>query len=115
MERLGGVVGDRHSTVVVVTWRGRDHVRQCLDAVAAQHRPHSTLVVDNASDDGTAEILAGHPSRPRVLRLRRNLGYAGGLAKALPEIRTPFVAWLNDDATPDPDWLGQRGGARGAA
>ena len=95
------------STVVVVTWRGRDHVRQCLDALAAQHRPHSTLVVDNASTDGTADILADHPSKPRVLRTSRNLGYAGGLARALPDIRTPFVAWLNDDATPAPDWLAE--------
>ncbi len=95
------------STVVVVTWRGRDHVRQCLDALAAQHRPHSTLVVDNASDDGTAEILADHPSRPKVLHLRRNAGYAGGIAAALPRVRTPFVAWLNDDAAPAPDWLAE--------
>jgi GT2 family glycosyltransferase len=93
------------STVVVVTWRGRDHIRQCLDALAAQGRPHSTLVVDNASVDGTADILADHPSHPRVLRLPRNLGYAGGLARALPAVRTPFVAWLNDDAVPAPDWL----------
>lgn len=95
------------TTVVVVTWRGRDHVESCLDALAKQHRPHSTLVVDNASDDGTARILAGHPSRPPVLRLPVNRGYAGGLAAALDQVRTPFVAWLNDDAAPSPDWLGE--------
>ncbi|HEX4703958.1 MAG TPA: glycosyltransferase [Pseudonocardiaceae bacterium] len=95
------------STVVVVTWRGREHVDRCLDALAKQHRPHSTLVLDNASDDGTAELLADHPSRPRVLRLPRNRGYAGGLAAAAPTIRTPFVAWLNDDAEPAPDWLAE--------
>ena len=95
------------TTVVVVTWRGRDHVEACLDALAKQHRPHSTLVVDNASDDGTAEVLADHPSRPRVLRLPVNKGYAGGLAAALRQVRTPFVAWLNDDAAPAPDWLGE--------
>ncbi|MCA1188717.1 glycosyltransferase, partial [Saccharopolyspora sp. 6T] len=93
------------STVVVVTWRGRRHLTACLDAVAALNRPHRTLVVDNASDDGTAELIARHPSRPEVLRLRRNLGYAGGIAAALPRIGTPFVAWLNDDAAPEPGWL----------
>jgi GT2 family glycosyltransferase len=93
------------STVVIVTWRGRAHLGRCLDAVAAQHRPHATLVLDNCSDDGTAELLAEHPSAPPVLRLAANLGYAGGLAAALPRVRTPFVAWLNDDAAPAPDWL----------
>lgn len=93
------------TTVVVVTWRGAEHITECLDAVAAQHRPHRLLVVDNASDDGTAKLLADHPSRPRVLRLPRNVGYAGALAAALPEVQTRYVAWLNDDAAPARDWL----------
>ncbi|HWO63823.1 MAG TPA: glycosyltransferase family 2 protein, partial [Umezawaea sp.] len=93
------------STVVVVTWRGREHITACLDALAAQRSPHRTLVVDNASDDGTAELLASHPSRPDVVRLPRNLGYAGGLAAVLDQVDTPYVAWLNDDAAPDPVWL----------
>jgi GT2 family glycosyltransferase len=89
------------TTVVVVTWRGAAHITACLDALAAQDRPHRTLVVDNASDDGTARLLAGH----EVLRLRRNRGYAGALAAALSVVDTPFIAWLNDDAAPEPDWL----------
>ena len=86
---------------MVVTWRGRDHVGACLAALAAQTRSHEVLVLDNASDDGTAELISGR----RVLRLPRNRGYAGGLAAALPQVRTPFVAWCNDDAAPEPGWL----------
>lgn len=92
------------STVIVITWRGRDHIDACLDALAAQSRRHRTLVVDNASDDGTSGLLAAR-SGIEVLRLPRNTGYAGGLAAALPLVDTPFVAWLNDDAAPDADWL----------
>lgn len=62
-------------------------------------------MVDNASDDGTADLLAAHPSRPRLLRLARNTGYAGGIAAACAEVETPLVAWLNDDAVPEPSWL----------
>jgi GT2 family glycosyltransferase len=99
------VTAAARSTVIVVTWRGREHITRCLDAVAAQDHPHRTVVVDNASDDGTAGLLAAHPSRPEVLRLPVNAGYAGGLAAALPMIGTEFVAWLNDDAAPEPGWL----------
>ena len=67
------------STVVVVTWRGRDHITACLDALAVQKSPHRTIVVDNASDDGTAALISGH----EVVRLPRNRGYAGGLAAVL--------------------------------
>lgn len=93
------------TTVVVVTWRGASHVTACLDALAAQSRPHRALVVDNASDDGTAALLADHPSKPEVLRLRRNTGYAGAMAAALNKVDTPLMAWLNDDAAPAPEWL----------
>ncbi len=103
------------STVVVVTWRGRDHITACLDALAAQKSPHRTIVVDNASDDGTAALISGH----EVVRLPRNVGYAGGLAAVLDLIDTPYVAWLNDDAVPDPSWLAELENAleadRGAA
>lgn len=93
------------TTVVVVTWRGAAHIGDCLDALAAQQRPHACLVVDNASDDGTAELLRLHPSRPKVLRLPGNAGFAGGIAAALSVVDTPFVAWLNDDAVPAAGWL----------
>lgn len=89
--------------MVVVTWRGRGLIGHCLDALAAQTRPHRVLVVDNASTDGTAEEIAAHG--PRVLRMTRNIGYAGALAAALPQVGTPFMAWLNDDAQPEPGWL----------
>lgn len=99
------VTANPATTVVVVTWRGAGHVTACLDALAAQTRPHRTLVVDNASDDGTAALLAAHPSRPQVIRLPRNTGYAGALAVALRKVETPLMAWLNDDAEPEPHWL----------
>lgn len=100
---------------MVVTWRGADHIVACLDALAAQKRPHRTLVVDNASDDGTARLLAEHPAKPEVLRLPRNTGYAGAIAAALPRVETELMAWLNDDAVPDPDWLASLEDALGDA
>jgi GT2 family glycosyltransferase len=87
--------------VVVVTWRGRGLIGRCLDALAAQTRPHRVLVVDNASTDGTAQEIGTYP----VLRMTRNIGYAGALAAALPQVSTPFMAWLNDDAQPELGWL----------
>ncbi|RJQ67995.1 glycosyltransferase family 2 protein [Pseudonocardiaceae bacterium YIM PH 21723] len=98
---------DIRSTVVVVTWRGRAHITACLDALQVQTRPHRLLVVDNASDDGTAALLKAHPSGPRVLRTRRNLGYAGALHQVLPLVETEFVAWCNDDSQPETGWLAE--------
>jgi hypothetical protein len=58
--------------------------------------------VDNASDDGTAALLAAHPGRPEVLRLPVNAGYAGGLAAALRRaggVPAAFFCYYEDTDT----------------
>jgi GT2 family glycosyltransferase len=70
--------------VVVLTYRGRSVVGACLDALAEQ-LPGGTpvVVVDNHSDDGTAELVAElavqrHPSTTLV-RSPANRGYGSGM------------------------------------
>lgn len=92
-------------TVVVVTWQGAHLLGDCLESLSAQTRPHDVLVVDNASSDGTDDLLAERFPHVRTLHLRTNTGFAGGVAAALPHVHTPYVALLNNDAAADPDWL----------
>ena len=91
--------------VVVVTWNGAHLLRQCLDSLRAQTLPHDVLVVDNASTDATEELLATRYPEARVIRLRSNTGFAGGAQAGLGAITTEYVAFLNNDAVADPDWL----------
>ena len=98
---------DSQVTVVVVTYRGADLLPDCLSSLAAQTVPHRLLVVDNASSDGTAAVLVERVPAQDVVRLPVNTGFAGGVAAALPLVRTRFCALLNDDAVADPDWLEQ--------
>ena len=92
-------------TVVVVTWNGAHLLRRCLDSLRAQSVEHRTLVVDNASTDGTAQLLAAEYPEAAVLQLAANTGFAGGAQAGLDAAGTPLVALLNNDAVADPDWL----------
>jgi GT2 family glycosyltransferase len=87
-------------TVVVVTWRGRHWLDACLDSIEAEV-DGPVLVIDNASDDGTADLLAGR-SGIEVVRLAENRGFAGGVAAGLDHVRTPFALLVNDDARLEP-------------
>jgi GT2 family glycosyltransferase len=112
-------------TVVIVNWNGAHLLPDCLDALAAQDLPDGQMavwVVDNASRDGSRELLARDYPRVKVLANSRNDGFAGGNNVALRQVQTPFVALLNNDARPTPDWLarllapfGAPGGERLAA
>lgn len=92
-------------TVVVVTWQGAHLLRDCLSSLATQTLPHELLVVDNASTDGTHDMLAADYPDARIIALARNTGFAGGVAAALDEVRTPYLALLNNDAAAEPSWL----------
>jgi GT2 family glycosyltransferase len=86
---------------VVVTWNGAHLLPACLEAVLAEGAP--VLVIDNASVDDTAAVLARYPVE--VVTADHNTGFSGGVALALAHVRTPVVAWVNNDAVVRPGWL----------
>jgi GT2 family glycosyltransferase len=92
-------------TVIVVTWQGAHLLSSCLSSLAMQTLPHELIVVDNASTDGTDALLAADYPDARTITLARNTGFAGGVAAALSEVRTPYLALLNNDAAADRSWL----------
>jgi len=95
-------------TVVVLNWNGAHLLGDCLDGLAAQDLPEGQLavwVVDNASSDGSLELLRGQFPWVRTIANDSNDGFAGGNNLALREVATPFVALINNDARPAPDWL----------
>ena len=95
-------------TVVVLNYNGADRIPGVLASLAAQDLPDGQMavwVVDNASADGSLELLRRDFPWVRTIANPTNDGFAGGNNVALREIDTPFVALLNDDAYPASDWL----------
>ena len=95
-------------TVVVLNWNGSHLLPACLDTLAKQDldpQLWQACVVDNGSTDDSRDLLARAYPQVRVVENRANLGFAGGNNVALRAATTPFVALLNNDAYPEPDWL----------
>jgi len=95
-------------TVIVVTWQGLELLPECLASLGSQTVAARTVVVDNASTDGTLAYLAAQTELarpPTVVALTENTGFAGGVAAGLQHVRTPYVALLNNDAAAEPEWL----------
>ncbi len=92
-------------SVVVCTYNGQATLRDCLDGLVKLDYPdYEVIVVNDGSTDATAAIAAGFPyqvisTENRGLSAARNTG----LQAATGEI----VAYTDDDARPDPDWLTQ--------
>jgi N-acetylglucosaminyl-diphospho-decaprenol L-rhamnosyltransferase len=85
----------------VVNTNGRDFLLACLDAIDRTHPPgvsYEVLVLDNASDDGSAEaVRAGYPAA-RLIALDRRHGKASNDSRLLQEARGEFCLLLNEDS-----------------
>lgn len=103
----------RQTYSVIVSYNRKSLLRKALAAHVAQTlRPVRLLVVDNASTDGTREMLAaeGWLAFPDVelLALPENTGGAGGFAAGLKHAIDSGAEWvwmMDDDAEPHPDAL----------
>lgn len=61
-----------------------------------------TLVIDNASADGSVEYIRENFPWVRVVVMNRNLGFSGGVNAGIRMCETPYVLLLNNDTESDP-------------
>jgi GT2 family glycosyltransferase len=96
------------ATVVIPNWNGRDLLAKYLPSVVdalAGNAGNEIIVVDNGSEDGSAEFLRTHFPTVRVLALDRNLGFGGGSNAGFREAKNDIVVLLNSDMRVERDFL----------
>jgi GT2 family glycosyltransferase len=96
-------------SVLVVNYNAGHILGRTLQGLAAQtYRDFEVLVLDNASSDGSAALaqsLIVDDPRFSFKRLGENLGFAAGNNLLAAAAHGPWLALLNPDAVPAPDWL----------
>ena len=87
-------------SIVIVSFNTKEVTRQCLEHVQkhAAVVPHEVLVVDNASEDGSADMVAAEFPRVHLIRQNENRGFAGGNNPAMEIARGRYILLLNSDA-----------------
>ena len=94
--------------VVIVNYNSGPLIQNCVNALAAQSfGAFEAVIVDNASLDGSADQIKKPDARFRLIRSPENLGFAAGCNLGANSAKTPWLAMLNPDAIPNPDWLEQ--------
>jgi glycosyltransferase involved in cell wall biosynthesis len=91
--------------VVVPVRNGADMIDDCISSILACEYPpdrHEVLVVDNGSEDATAEVVARHPVR-LLHEPRRGVSFARN--RGIAEGRGEVFAFIDGDCLADPAWL----------
>lgn len=97
-------------TVLIVTFNGRKYLKACLDSVLDQdfaRENYQVMVIDNASQDGSADFVAQNYPTIEVVRMGKNLGPNRALTDVGDLLRTQYVAYLNQDVVAHRSWLSE--------
>lgn len=96
-----------HTAVVILNWNTKGFLERFLPGVCAsvEGMDAEVIVADNASTDGSAELLQRDFPAVRLIRLDRNYGFTGGYNRALAEVDADLFVLLNTDVEVTPGWL----------
>jgi GT2 family glycosyltransferase len=92
-------------SILIVNFNGVSLLRDCLGSLRKVTYPRfEVVVVDNASTDGSVELLGQYPE-VRLVRSERNRGFAGGNNFGLAACQGELVLLLNSDTIVTPGFL----------
>jgi GT2 family glycosyltransferase len=94
-------------SVTIVTYNSGRFIKRCLESVLAQKGPEKEIIViDNASTDGTIDILEQFEDRVRITYNDENVGFAAAQNQAILQSRGDWVLTLNPDVLLMPNFVG---------
>ena len=92
-------------SAAVINYNGAADLSGCLDSVLAQTHPVDLAVYDNASTDGSAELVGSRYPTVSLVRSPRNDGYAGAGNRAIGDAKGEYVLLLNPDVVLTPTFV----------
>ena len=95
-------------SVLITTYNSARFLERCLESVRAQtHHPVELIIVDNASTDGTRDILAKYEGQARIVYNQVNTGFAAAQNAAARLANGEWLLSLNPDVVLHPDLLAE--------
>jgi len=86
-------------SIIILSWNDRQHLEECLSSLfnGAQSRSLEVIVVDNASTDGSLEMVENRFPNVRLVKNQENLGFASGNNLGVMASTGHYICLLNSD------------------
>ena len=93
-------------SILIVAYKSRAHLPRLFDCLDAQSfHDFETILIDNASPDGTDPDVATQARATQFIANAHNAGFAAANNQAAKLACGQWVICLNPDAFPEPNWL----------
>jgi GT2 family glycosyltransferase len=97
---------DRNVCAIVVNFNGGEWIRKCLDSLSQQtHLPIEIIVIDNASSDGSDDVIEKNYPEVHLIRNITNLGWGVACNQGIQSCNSRYICLMNNDAWLDPHCL----------
>ncbi len=92
--------------VVILNWNGKTYLERFLPFALSSTYPNKRIIVaDNASTDGSVELVREKFPLVEIIINEENEGFAKGYNSALKQIDSPYYVLLNSDVEVTPGWI----------
>lgn len=93
-------------SVLIINYNGKKWLKPCLDALLNQtYKPIEIIFVDNASSDGSVELVKKAYPQVKLVISKDNLGFAGGNNLGYKHAKGEFILLLNNDTIVEKDFV----------
>ena len=96
------------TAVVILNWNTEGFLREFLPGLlrsVEKVEGAEVVVADNASTDGSIEVMKTEFPQVRILQFEKNFGFTGGYNKAFNEIDSEYFVLINSDIEVTDNWL----------
>jgi len=93
-------------SVIIVSYNSANYIRECLNSILRlTKQPVEIIVFDNASSDGTQDIIREEYPEVKLIESAANVGFAAANNRAAKLASGKYLAFLNPDTVVERDWL----------
>lgn len=92
--------------MIIPNYNGIQYIRDCLDSLKNQSmKDIHIIVVDNASEDSSADIVEKEYPEAELVRLSSNFGFCRAVNEGIKRTKTDYLILLNNDTKADRDFV----------
>jgi len=95
-------------SIIVVNFNGKHYLEACLSSLIKLNYPRSRyeiILVDNHSTDGSVDYVRKAFPSVKIIRLRRNTGFIGGINSGAKHAKGEYLILLNNDISVNKNWM----------
>lgn len=93
-------------SIIIVNWNGIEHLKKCLPSLTGQsYKKIEIILVDNGSRDGSVDFVKKYFPKIKIIKNKKNLGFAEGNNIGYKYCNGEFILFLNNDTKVTPDFL----------